>query len=267
MASFEKYKSNQAKFVYNHGCRKSLSRDKHVDPSLSYLNYSFVSRDFSYLAERLAALSCSKRKDVNVMAELIVTLPKDFDGSSREFFEKVYEFCRLKYKEDNIIYAAVHCDEPKAEKHIHVGFVPTYYDSKKKKAVVSYDRCVHRQLDKFHPQLSDFLQKHFGYDVGVLNGATKDGNKSVDQLKTESALREEIARLEAVRKRAEEECERALSIDQRVLVAKYRSEVDELKKRNGLLEAFLKQFGLLSQFKQWCMGLFGKSRQKDFEKN
>ena len=277
MARFEKYKSNQCKFLVGHSKHKYRPRDDHVDPVLTPLNTEYIARDMEFLQSRLAALKCSPRADVNVLAELIVTLPKEFRGSSEDFFDCIFKFACLNYKEQNIVYAVVHRDEPNSQEHIHVGFVPTVYDSKKKVAKVSYDMCVHRKLDKFHDKLSEYCEKTFGYDVGILNGSTADGNKSIAQLKAETEAREQAERLRAQNeqlKREQEqlllEQEQLLSLPDKLIVAKYKAENEQLKKQNHTYAEFIKQNRLLQAFRDWFAmvtgKVFGNSAQKDKEK-
>lgn len=263
MAAFEKFKANQAKFAIGHAGHKYKARDGHIDPSLSVFNYNYILRDMEFLNSRLQEIGASKRADVNVLAELIVTLPKTFRGDSQDFFDCIFEFARLNYKEQNIVYACVHRDEPTAEEHIHIGFIPTVYDSKKKKATLSYDKCVHRKLDKFHGKLSEYCEKTFGYDVGIINGATKDGNKSIEQLKKETQLKEEIRLLEAQKQQALREAQEALSIGDKIILAKYKEENEKLKKQNYTYSQFIKQNKLVQAFMDWYNKVTGKNKQKE----
>lgn len=268
MAAFEKYKANQCKFLIGHSKHRYSALDEHIDMALTKNNIEFVARDMDYLQQRLSDLNCSKRSDVNVLAELIVTLPKEFRGSSEEFFACVHRFAVLNYKEQNIIYSEVHRDEPAAREHIHIGFIPTVYDSKKKKTSVSYDRCVHKRLDKFHPKLSEYCEKEFGYDVGIMNGATKDGNKSIEQLKAETKAREDIARLEAERAQLLREQEALLSVPDKIIVSRLKSENEQLKKYNRTYFEFIKQMGLVKKFMEWFAKVTGKNAQKtDIERS
>lgn len=278
MARFEKYKAAQARFLIGHSRHEYEPRDGHVDHSLSPLNTEYVARDKEFLESRLAALKCSTRADVNVLAELIVTRPKEFRGNSEEFFDCIFKFACLNYKEQNIVYAVVHRDEPKSQEHIHIGFVPTTYDSKKKVAKVSYDKCVHAKLGVFHKKLSEYCEKSFGYDVGILNGATADGNKSIAQLKAETEAREQAERLRAQneqllreQERLLQEQEQLLSLPDKLIIAKYKAENEELRKQNRTYAEFIKQNKLLQMFREWFARVtgkvFGDIAQKDKAKD
>ena len=55
------------------------------------------------------------------------------------------------------------------------------------------------ELRKFQQELSKSLENEFGYDVGILNEATKDGNKEIQELKYQTAVK----RIEDAEHRAE----------------------------------------------------------------
>lgn len=131
---------------------------------------------------------CMNRKDVNVMCSWIVTLPKSFpEDRSTEFFEKTYEFLKDRYdpQEKNVVSAYVHMDE--TTPHLHYAFIPVVAD-KKHGAKVRASSVINRMdLQRFHGDLQNSLEKHFGFKVEIQNDATKDGNKSIDELKRLSA--------------------------------------------------------------------------------
>jgi len=68
-------------------------------------------------------------------------------------------------------------------------------DEKKGAEKVSAKEVLHRQdLQTFHPDLDSYMMGVFGRDIGILNEATKEGNKSIAELKRETA-RDEFAEL------------------------------------------------------------------------
>jgi hypothetical protein len=62
---------------------------------------------------------------------------------------------------------------------------------------VSAKECVNRSdLQSFHGSLQRYLERKLGHEVSVLNDATKEGNRSIEELKRQSAterLREATA--------------------------------------------------------------------------
>lgn len=89
--------------------------------------------------------------------------------------------------------AYVHRDE--TTPHLHFAFIPVVSDKKKGGYKVSAKEAITRvDLKNFHPQLSEYLQQSLKVQVNVINEATKDGNKSIEELKRNTADKE-IAKL------------------------------------------------------------------------
>jgi hypothetical protein len=230
MAHKEKYTKGAArgltKHYERHQGRDVEYKNQSIDPSRTHLNYNLgPERDIgqmAYIAQRVGEVSHINRKDVNVMVDWIVTMPKTLgEDQSAEFFRESYAFLRERYGgEANVVSAWVHMDE--VTPHMHFAFVPVVADRKnggwKLCAKEAVDR---RDLRTFHEDLQRHLERELGRTVDVLNGATRDGNRAVEELKrgaaigqlerirAESAkalerlqeLRAEIGRIEAVRSR------------------------------------------------------------------
>lgn len=163
-----------------------------IDMSKSHLNYNLKPRDCSqgdFVKRRCGEVKCLNRKDVNVMCSWVVTMPKDFPSEyEREFFRSTYEFLSKRYRSDNVVSAYVHLDE--VTPHIHFAFVPVVRDKKKGHLKVSAKECVSKfDLQSFHPDLERHLEAHFNFKVKVLNDATKEGNRSIEELKKGSAIK------------------------------------------------------------------------------
>ena len=166
-----------------------------IKPELSHLNYNLApDRNMShseFVKQRTSEVQCLNRKDVNVMCSWVVTLPKDFPKENeRDFFQQTYDFLKDRYGgEKNVVSAYVHKDEN--QPHMHFAFVPITQDKKKGHDKVSAKEVINKKdLQTFHKDLSKHLEKHFGHDVGILNEATKDGNKSIQELKRGTAQKE-----------------------------------------------------------------------------
>jgi len=130
------------------------------------------------------------RADVNVMCSWVVTKPKGvLEDETEKFFRETYKYLSRKYGEENIISAYVHMDE--ITPHVHFAFVPVVMDKKKNILKVSAKELVTQiDLKSFHGELSEHMEKIFGRDVGIVNEATKEGNKSIDELKRGTAKKE-----------------------------------------------------------------------------
>jgi len=111
------------------------------------------------------------------------------------FFNEAYKFLNDKYgngTDKNVMSAYVHMDE--TTPHLHYAFVPVVWDEKKQREKVSAKEALDwsgRGLNKFHPELEAHMERVFGFEVGIINEATKDGNKTVTELKRQSALDEQ----------------------------------------------------------------------------
>ena len=162
-----------------------------INTALSGMNYNLApKRDITqgeFIKKRCQEVYCMNRKDVNVCCSWIVTAPKDLkENDLPDFFAKTYDFLQNRYGKDNVVSAYVHMDE--TTPHIHFAFVPVTYDKKKERYKVSaFEVITKKDLQSFHSDLEKHINKELGYEIGILNGATKDGNKSIQELKRQSA--------------------------------------------------------------------------------
>ncbi|WP_238386389.1 plasmid recombination protein [Streptococcus sp. S784/96/1] len=95
-----------------------------------------------------------------------------------------------RYGYDNLVGAYVHNDE--TTPHVHIKVTPVFFDKKKEKHKFSAKEMFSiDDLKKFHPELSEHLEREFGFDVGVWadkpNAKTKAYNKTIEVLKRETA--------------------------------------------------------------------------------
>lgn len=184
-----------------------------IDPGRSHLNYNLApdheSSQVDFINKRISEVKCLKRADVNVMCSWVVTYPKQRtprttkDGvlytmseedMQERFFTTTYNFLEEKYGRENVISSYVHMDENTP--HMHFSFIPVVHDEKKNCDKVSAKECVERQdLREFHVELMQYLERETGFSFPVLNQATKDGNKTIHELKTQE-LKESIKELE-----------------------------------------------------------------------
>lgn len=164
-----------------------------IDPARTEQNYNLAPEreegQAEFIRRRTGEVKCLNRKDVNVMCSWAVTAPQAVAGDDkmeREFFAQAYKFLTERYGEQNTISAYVHMDE--TTPHMHYAFVPVVTDKKTGKEKVSAKEKVNRaDLQTFHEDLEKHLAQHFGREVGILNGATKDGNRSIEELKRGTA--------------------------------------------------------------------------------
>lgn len=200
MAHLEKCKANQVNGLCLHDSRACKGHsNEEIDVERSHLNYNLAEsiqplNHNDFIKQRLSEVKCIKRADVNIMASWCVTLPKDYQGDERAFFESAFSFMADKYGAKNVISAYVHNDEKTP--HLHFKFMPIVEDKGIEK--VCFDKCVTRKDYKsFHNELKAHLESDLGIPCNVLNGATENGNKSVLELKKQT-LTEQNQELERV---------------------------------------------------------------------
>lgn len=205
MASLCKATKGASGNLFDHYERKEDIKFKNqdIDKSRSHLNYNLNTNalyiDYNdnickeksqreILNQRLEEVKVLKRKDVNVTCSWVVTLPKTIKENSEEeklFFKESYNFLKNRYGEKNIISAYVHKDE--VTPHMHFCFVPVVIDKKKNiEKVSAFELITKKELNSFHKDLNNYMTNIFNRDIGILNGATANGNKTVLELKNQN---------------------------------------------------------------------------------
>lgn len=234
MAHVEKFTRANIGHALNHDSRRegdgvNRSNEK-IDKSRTHLNYNLATHGenpIDRINRRTSEVKCLKRDNVNVMCSWMLTLPKDFDGDEKAFFEEGYRFMANRYGEENVISAWVHKDE--TTPHMHFKFVPVV-DGKNGEKVSAKECCNRQDLRTFHVDLKEHLENALQCPCNVLNGATAGGNKTIAHMKAEEA--QSLA--EALEKRADELGNQVdkLQEDRRIIS----QENENLKKENGNLQ-------------------------------
>lgn len=201
MAHYQKYTRGAVKGLLRHDARSEEAEkgtehthsNTNINPDKTALNYNLApKRDLSmgdFIKQRCSEARTLNRKDVNVMCSWVVTLPQNVKPEDEyKFFRAAYKFLSDKYGERNIVAAWVHKDE--TTPHIHFCWVPVVPDEKRGGDRVSAHDCVTRKdLKTFHSELSKHIEKSLGYETEILNDATRNGNRSVEELKRETAIK------------------------------------------------------------------------------
>lgn len=185
---FDHYERNAEDEKYKYLYRQN----DNIDPRRTHMNYNLAPNpegktQQEIFDERIAQVKCLKRKDVNVMCSWVVTVPKDLDSKrTKEFMKNTYAFLEERYGKKNVISAYVHMDE--TTPHMHFAFIPVVYDEKKHIEKVCAKEVINRyELQTFHEELQNYLEKNMKCKVNILNDATKEGNKSIEELKRGTA--------------------------------------------------------------------------------
>ena len=74
---------------------------------------------------------------------------------------------------------------------MHFCFIPIVLDKKKNiEKVSAFELITKKELNSFHKDLSNYINNIFKKDIGILNGATTNGNKTVLEMKNEQLEKE-----------------------------------------------------------------------------
>lgn len=215
--------------------------NENIDLTRTHLNYNLAPdhgmSQGEYVKQRCDEVYCLNRKDVNVCVDWCVTAPKDLPvEETDEFFKKTYEFLENRYGQKNVVSAYVHMDE--ITPHMHFCFVPVVWDAKKCRLKVSAKECINKtELKRFHPDLEKHLFENLIF-CSVLNDATKEGNRSIAELKRQSATE----RLQEVSAET-----RKMLINAEKQVEAMKNTVEVLKAEYGARKAFLDEMDSLSK--------------------
>jgi len=198
MAHMEKYSRGVIGHMLGHYDRSKNVPDLKL-PGNTVLNYNLAYNDqpqsqLDFIHQRLSEVKVHNRKDVNVMVDWVITIPQTLNNQGLndedKFFQEAYKFLNDRYGKENVISAFVHLDE--TTPHMHYAFVPVVEDKKKGGYKLSAkEKITKTDLATFHKDLSDHMERVFGRDIGILNEATKEGNRSIEELKRGTA-REEL---------------------------------------------------------------------------
>lgn len=153
-----KYTRGTLGHMLGHYDRTKDGLGENVIPERTQLNYNLAVDDqplkqLDFVHKRLGEVRYLKRKDVNVLCDWVVTMPKDLADEYREpFFKAAYNFFAEKYGHDNVVSAYVHMDE--MQPHMHFAFVPVVADRKRDGWKLSAKEAITRvDLQHIHEQM------------------------------------------------------------------------------------------------------------------
>ncbi len=184
--------------------------NENIDPNLTPLNYNLAAEDqqlpqVDFIHKRMSEIRVQKRADVNVLCDWVITQPKELPADrSRDFFESVYAFMRDRYGKRNVISAYVHMDE--TTPHMHFAFMPVVADRRRGgEKLCAKELLTRKELQAFHNDLQNAVERDLGIEVHLLNGATQNGNRSITELKralAEENLQEKVRQDAEIARRA-----------------------------------------------------------------
>lgn len=206
MAHYEKYHQTDVIGLLCHDNRTLKTKRENIDDSRSYLNYNLhnVKNEYEFYKNKLEFVKKNGgtvREDSVTMCSIIVTLPQNFPQNEeleKQFFNACYNLICDDFKKENVISAWVHRDE--TSNHIHLKILPVLEKDKsykngevKKRLSLNANKIVDRNyLQKFHNRLEEYIEDYIGFKPEILNGATKLGNKTKEELKAIENSKKEL---------------------------------------------------------------------------
>lgn len=187
MAHIDKATRLQANGLFRHDMRLAKEHSNiNIDPSKTKNNYNLIDDNpLERYQKRLNEVYVLNRKDVNTLCEIVVTAPEEikYKAQTRELFFKTCTQNFIDYfGKENVVSAAVHLDE--TSPHIHLKAIPVYYNEKKQREQVSFDKVCPRDFYKnYHNQLSKDIEKALGYKVSILKDDTIKRNQTMQEFK------------------------------------------------------------------------------------
>ena len=250
MAHVAKYKISATGHMFNHYGRSDnleksayvIRGNENIKPSKTHLNYNLAkniqpNQQLNFLKERLSQVKVQKRADLNVFCDWVITAPKSLPKKDEKaFFQTSYDFLIRRYGKENVISAYVHMDE--TTPHMHFAFIPIVEDKKRGGYKVSAKELLTKyELKSFHGDLEKELKNVLGYEVGILNEATREGNQSINELKRKTAIKK-VLQLE----------ERAYDLEKDI--EKVQANLKDLMTDKNRLQGFLESYkGILDDIR------------------
>lgn len=189
----EKYNRFQTQILLKHYSREHFYyENKNINRKKTKLNYNLCERKNAknFLEKRLSEVKVQNRRDVNIMCDWIITLPKNpfSEEQERAFFKEAYNFFIKKYGEENTISAWVHKDETQA--HMHFCFIPIVFEKKKERyKVCAKELITKKELQKIHSEMQNYLNIKLNFEAKILNDNKTQSYKKVEELKLETELK------------------------------------------------------------------------------
>lgn len=220
MASVEKFRAAAVRQELRHNHREiKHSSNPDIDPSRSSNNEDLTpdhggKSPFEYYKARLGELYIydPRRTDINTAFGWVVTLPKEITEQETEkvFFSVVAAFLSNRYGKENTVSITIHRDEG-GQPHLHYIGIPAVENNMRgpdhpQAEKLSCKEVINRtELRMFHADLQAYLDER-GIEAKVHTGVTKGNNRTVEQLKRETAseLRTEIERLQEIERQYNE---------------------------------------------------------------
>lgn len=152
-----------------------------INSTLTHMNYNLFKKDMKETYDELKKKTCARHNDTTTFCSCILTLPQDYKGDPKDFFQAGYDIFKEIPEMKYCIGAFVHMDE--STPHMHYVFMPIeekekivkkrqkVFDEKKGREVsrnVEYKyqynfncrKLIDKKfLDEFHPKIQEEMKK------------------------------------------------------------------------------------------------------------
>lgn len=194
------------KKVYKDTVSKSI-----IDFSKTHLNYNLCPHE-QYKGWELKEIHekiRGKKMPKNGVAwgSTVISLPKDYEGDARAFFESAYKNLKKLYKlkDEDIVSAYVHMDE--STPHMHFYFIPVVHEEDRDR--ISWETVMPRKMyQSQHEKLQKMMTEELETEVNLLNGETL----GIDMTKMDAKQRKASMKLLETEKKTEQENEALISV-------------------------------------------------------
>ena len=253
MPHVQKYTQTQVALIMAHNLRAKKTSYRSADERLEKENKYYVYNgkqleevradnkkllDIAYKRQKklFKELPHAKRKDLVTMAEWVITCPKDVWPNDRgRFLKASMDYVAERYGVESITCAAMHFDEPNAMPHLHITFVPV--DGKGR--ICARNVLTRRELQRFHPELEQYVSKKLGYEVHILREPEERTkvSKPLSQYKAETMQQEAKAKIDKAleHEEAAKELERSARLIRDEAATKEQEAQETLKKAESTL--------------------------------
>ncbi len=238
----EKFTKNAMPNVLDHNGRSDSERkpnrsNEAIDPSRSHLNYNLAADaqplpPMAFCRNRLNEINIHGNANV-YMIGWVVTVPKTLpENEHKPFFKSCYDFFEKTYGKENVISAYVHMDE--TTPHLHYMTIPVT-QGKKGEKLCAKEITSREHLSMMHPAMEAYVSNELGHQVDIINGATKEGNKSLKEFKAGKAKED----LEKAKAEAEKIIEEAKQKAEKIVEAEREEMNEEFQKKFDFIEEVL----------------------------
>lgn len=126
-----------------------------INPNMTKENYNLCDFDMLQRYDELKKETYARNKDTVTCCSLILTLPQDYSGNPKEFFEVAFEELKKIPELKNVISAYVHFDE--TTPHMHFVFMPL---EEKEKTIKKREKVFDEKKNKYVSRNVEYKYKY-----------------------------------------------------------------------------------------------------------